>query len=129
MKPALKSVTLCILLASAGYMVVWLPWLLAGSHKNMIDGMRLESMLLLALLGAVSGRMFALRSFVIALSAVAAFPILAIIDVILDPRAGTHHLLGLEIVAYSFSAIPVFIGVLVSRRLFKWRSRDGDAQT
>ena len=124
MKDAMKTLISCVLLAAAGYLVVWLPWMLAGAHKNMIDGMRLESLALLVLLGAVAGRMLALRSAVIALSTVAAFPVLAVVEGIRHP--GTHNLLGLEIVMYGFLAIPTFIGAFVSRLTFKSRPGDRD---
>ena len=34
-----------VIAAVAGYLAVWVPWVLAGSHKNMLDDMQPISLL------------------------------------------------------------------------------------
>jgi hypothetical protein len=98
-----------------GLLVIWLPWVLAGAHRNMIDGMHGVSLPLLIALGAVSGIKLRLNSALIGLLTVSALPIIAIIGAIIYPD--THNLLGLEIVMYGFLALPGALGSFLGKAL------------
>jgi hypothetical protein len=50
-----QAIIVSVVAAVGGYLAVWLPWVLAGFHKNMVDGMRPISLLDLTLLGLGCG--------------------------------------------------------------------------
>lgn len=114
----------CLALASAGFLAVWLPWFLMGARKNMIDGMCIESIALLFVLGAVAGTRLRLNSAWIGVLTVSLFPVMAIVEAILRPE--THNLLGLEILMYGFLALPASLGSLLGRKLKLARRKQGD---
>lgn len=109
------------MLACAGFLAVWLPWLLAGARKNMIDGMRPESLGLLLGLGAFAGTKLRLNSAWIGILTVSLLPVIACVEAFLWPD--THSLLGLEILMYGFMAIPACMGSLLGKLLTRLRSR------
>ncbi len=109
-------------LAVAGYAAVWLPWQLAGAHRNLIDGMRPASLFYLVLVG-IAGRLLGqLRCRFVALASVAAFPVLALLEAVRQPD--THNLLGLELVMYGFLALPAFVGALLAKGIDRWLTRN-----
>lgn len=98
-----------------GFLVIWLPWFLAGARRNMIDGMHGVSLPLLIALGAVSGIKLRLNSALIGLLTVSSLPIIAIVGAIINPDS--HNLLGLEIVMYGFLALPAALGSFLGKAL------------
>jgi len=97
-----------IIAAIGGYLAVWVPWLLAGSHKNMVDGMELISLLYLALVGFGCGLAVPHRVWIAGLASMALFPIMAIIGTLRD--SASHNLLGIEFVIYGFLTLPALLG-------------------
>ena len=97
-----------IIAAVAGYLAVWLPWHLAGSPRNMVDGMQLISLLYLVLVGFGCGLAVPHRFWVAGLASMALFPVMAIVGVIRDPTS--HNLLGMEFVMYGFLTLPAILG-------------------
>lgn len=112
MKPLIATIVV-VAAAACGYLAVWLPWVLAGSHKNMIDGMRLESLIYLMLVGLVGGLALRQSVWIVGLASMAAFPFLAIIEGMRDPT--THNLLGLEIIMYGLGTIPALLGGAIGK--------------
>lgn len=100
-------------IALGGWLAVWLPWFLAGAKKNMIDGMRLESLALLVGLGVVASWRLPQRFWSLGLAAVAAFPVWAISDAFFF--GGGHSLFGLELAVYGLLALPVWAGAAAQR--------------
>jgi hypothetical protein len=99
--------------ACGGFLAVWLPWYLAGSHKNMIDGMQPVSPLILGLLGVVGGVIAPRRVWVVGLCSVSLFPVIGVVQAIRDPAS--HNLLGIELVGYGVLAIPTTLGAAIGR--------------
>jgi hypothetical protein len=102
-----------IIAAVAGYLAVWVPWKLAGSPKNMIDGMQLISLLYLMLVGFGSGLAVPHRFWVAGLASMSLFPVMAIIGVLRDSTS--HNLLGMEFIIYGFLTLPVLFGAAVGK--------------
>jgi len=102
-----------IIAAFAGYLAVWLPWRLAGSHKNMIDGMELISLLYLVLVGFGCGLAVPHRFWVAGLASMALFPVMAVVGVVRDPTS--HNLLGMEFIMYGFLTLPALFGGAVGK--------------
>ena len=94
--------------AVAGYLAVWIPWTLAGSHKNMVDGMQLSSLLYLTLVGFGCGLAVPHRFWVAGLASMSLFPVMAIVGAVRDPTS--HNLLGMEFVIYGFLTLPAIFG-------------------
>ena len=92
----------------AGYLALWVPWVLAGSHKNMVDGMRPVSLLYLLLVGFGCGLAVPHRFWVAGLASMALFPVMAIVGAVRDPTS--HNLLGIEFVMYAFLTLPAILG-------------------
>jgi hypothetical protein len=92
----------------AGYLALWVPWVLAGSHKNMLDGMQPISLLYLVGVGFGCGLAVPRRFWVAGLASMSLLPIVAIVQGILDPTS--HNLLGLEFVMYGFLTLPAILG-------------------
>ncbi len=103
-----QVIVAAIVAAVGGYLAVWIPWVLAGSHKNMIDGMRPISLLYLALLGLGYGLAVPNRVWIAGLASMSLFPIMAILGIIRDPNS--HNLLGMEIIVYGILTIPALFG-------------------
>src|SRR5262249_31111587 len=68
-----------ILSAIGGFLAFWAPWHIAGSPKNMIDGMQPISLLLLVVVGLAAGIMAPRHSWVSGLATMSLFPIVAIV--------------------------------------------------
>jgi hypothetical protein len=115
MKPIQNRFQIWALVAISGWLAVWVPWALAGAVRNMIDGMRPISFLLLGLLGLFARLRLPLRSWQVAAASVTAFPLWALVDAALHPD--THNLLGLEIIMYGFFGIPTLVGAVIGKRL------------
>jgi hypothetical protein len=103
-----QVLVIAVIAAVAGYLAVWIPWSLAGSHKNMVDGMRPVSLLYLLLVGFGCGFAVPHRFWVAGLASVALFPVMAIIGAIRDPNS--HNLLGIEFIVYGFLTLPAILG-------------------
>ncbi|MBV6499216.1 MAG: hypothetical protein CJBNEKGG_01667 [Prosthecobacter sp.] len=111
------------LACAAGFIAVWLPWFAAGARKNMIDGMRPESLLFLLLSGFLGGLTFPRNAWIIGPATMAAFPVIALAEVILDPK--THNLLPLEFIIYGLMALPGLLGALGGRALRRPNDKAG----
>jgi hypothetical protein len=103
-----QLLVIAIIAAVAGYLAVWIPWRLAGSHKNMIDGMRPISLLFLVLVGFGCGLAVSHRFWVAGLASMALFPVMAIVGAVRDPTS--HNVLGIEFVMYAFLTLPAILG-------------------
>jgi uncharacterized membrane protein len=103
-----QVLVIAIIAAVAGYLAVWIPWSLAGSHKNMVDGMRLISLLYLVLVGLGCGLAIPHRFWVAGLASMALFPVMAIVGAVRDPTS--HNLLVIEFVMYGFLTLPAILG-------------------
>ena len=97
-----------VIAAVAGYLAVWIPWSLAGSHKNMVDGMRPVSLLYLVLVGFGCGLAVPHRFWVAGLASMALFPVMTIVGAVRDPTS--HNLLGIEFFMYAFLTFPAILG-------------------
>lgn len=104
-----------VIAAGAGYLAVWVPWHLAGSPKNMIDGMQPISLLYLTLTGFGCGLAVPHRFWVSALASMALFPVLAVVGVLRDSTS--HNLLGIEFVMYAFLTLPALFGAAVGKMI------------
>ena len=103
-----KVLVIAIIAAVAGYLAVWIPWHLAGSHQNMVDGMRPISLLYLVLVGFGCGLAAPHRFWVAGLASMALFPFMAIVGAVRDPTS--HNLLVMEFVIYGFLTLPAILG-------------------
>jgi len=92
-------------------------WLLAGSDKNMVDGMRPISLLYLVLVGLGCGLAVPHRFWVAGLASMALFPVMAILGAVRDPTS--HNLLGLEFVIYGFLTLPAIVGGALGKLIGK----------
>lgn len=99
---------IAIIAAVAGYLAVWLPWMLAGSHKNMVDGMEPISLLYLTLVGFGCGLAVPHRVWIAGLASMSLFPVMAIIGTLRD--SSSHNLLGMEFVMYGILTLPAILG-------------------
>jgi len=108
-----QVILIAIIAAVAGYLAVWLPWHLAGSHKNMIDGMELMSLLYLTLVGFGCGLAVPHRFWVAGLASMALFPVMAIVGAVRDSTS--HSLLGMEFVVFGFLTLPALFGGAVGK--------------
>ena len=97
-----------LIAAVGGYLAVWIPWFLAGAHKNMVKGMEPISLLYLALVGFGCGLVVPRRFWVAGLASMAFFPVMAMVGVFRDPTS--HKLLGIEFVIYGFLTLPAILG-------------------
>lgn len=113
MKSHQRTWAALVLIAVAGWLAVWLPWFLAGAKKNMIDGMRLESLALLVSVGAAARWLLPRHFWTLGLAAVAAFPVWAVSDAFLS--GGGHNLFGLELAVYGLLALPVWAGAAAQK--------------
>lgn len=103
-----QVLVVALIAAVAGYLAVWIPWMLAGSHKNMVDGMELISLLYLTLVGFGCGLAVPHRFWVAGLASMSLFPVMAIVGAVRDPTS--HDLLGIEFVMYGFLTLPAILG-------------------
>jgi hypothetical protein len=103
-----QTLVIALIAAVAGYLAVWIPWSLAGSHKNMVDGMRPISLLYLVLVGFGCGLAVPHRFWVAGLASMALFPVMAIVGAVRDPTS--HNLLVFEFVMYGFLTLPAILG-------------------
>jgi hypothetical protein len=103
-----RLLVIATIAAVAGYLAVWIPWSLAGSHKNMVDGMRPISLLYLILVGFGCALAVPHRFWVAGLASMALFPVMAIVGTIRDSTS--HNLLGIEFVMYAFLTLPAILG-------------------
>ena len=108
-----KVLVSAIISAVAGYLAVWLPWKLAGSQTNMVDGMQLISLLYLVLVGFGCGLAVPHRFWVAGLASMALFPVMAVVGVVRDPTS--HNLLGMEFIMYGFLTLPALFGGAVGK--------------
>jgi len=108
-----QVLVIAIIAAVAGYLAFWLPWHLAGSRKNMIDGMELISLLYLVLVGFGCGLAVPHRFWVAGLASMSLFPVMAVVGVVRDPTS--HSLLGMEFVMYGFLTLPALFGGAVGK--------------
>jgi hypothetical protein len=104
-----------IVASVAGYLSFWIPWVLAGSHKNMLDGMQPISLLYLVLVGFGCGFAVPHRIWVAGLASMALFPVMAIVGVVRDPTS--HNLLGIEFVMYGFLTLPTMLGAALGKMI------------
>jgi hypothetical protein len=104
----MQLLVIAIVAAVAGYLAVWIPWSLAGSHNDMVDGMRPISLLYLVLVGFGCGLAVPHRFWVAGLASMALFPVIAIVGAVRDPTS--HNLLGIEFVMYAFLTLPAILG-------------------
>ena len=113
------SLRVAILSALGGLLAVWVPWRLAGSPANMIDGMQPISFPLLVAVGAAAGAVAPRQFWVVGVATMVLFPVIAIIGAVADPTS--HNLLGLELLMYGvFSVLPVAgaaLGKLLAQRI------------
>jgi len=112
-----QVLVIAIIAAIAGYLPVWIPWSLAGSDKNMVDGMRPISLLYLVLVGLGCGLAVPHRFWVAGLASMALFPVMAILGAVRDPTS--HNLLGLEFVIYGFLTLPAILGGALGKLIRK----------
>jgi hypothetical protein len=112
-----QVLVIAIIAAIAGYLAVWIPWSLAGSDKNMVDGMRPISLLYLVLVGLGCGLAVPHRFWVAGLASMALFPVMAILGAVRDPTS--HNLLGLEFVIYGFLTLPAILGGALGKLIRK----------
>jgi hypothetical protein len=103
-----QVLVIAIVAAVAGYLAVWIPWLLAGSPKNMVDGMRPISLLYLLLVGFGCGLAVPHRVWIAGLASMSLFPVMAIIGTLRDSTS--HNLLGMEFIMYGFLTLPALLG-------------------
>jgi len=108
-----QLVVVATIAAVAGYLAVWVPWKLAGSPKNMLDGMQLISLFYLMSVGFGCGLAVPHRFWVAGLASMSLFPVMAIIGVLRDPTS--HNLLGVEFIMYGFLTLPVLFGAAVGK--------------
>ena len=106
---------IAIIAAIGGYLAVWVPWMLAGSHKNMLDGMELISLLYLTLVGFGCGLAVPHRVWIAGLASMSLCPVMAIVGVIRDPTS--HNLLGIEFVMYALLTLPAMLGGALGKRI------------
>ena len=106
---------IAIVAAIGGYLAFWIPWMLAGSHKNMLDGMELISLLYLTLVGFGCCLAVPHRVWIAGLASMSLFPVLAIIGVLRDPTS--HNLLGIEFVMYAFLTLPAILGGALAKMI------------
>jgi hypothetical protein len=109
-----------ILSAIGGFLAFWFPWYLAGSPKNMIDGMQPISLLLLIVVGLAAGIIAPRHFWLSGLATMSLLPVAAIIEAIYDPTS--HNLLGIELVMYGVFTIPAIIGSSVGRIIARRRA-------
>ena len=112
-----QVLVIAIIAAIAGYLAVSIPWSLAGSDKNMVDGMRPISLLYLVLVGLGCGLAVPHRFWVAGLASMALFPVMAILGAVRDPTS--HNLLGLEFVIYGFLTLPAILGGALGKLIRK----------
>jgi len=112
-----QVLVIAIIAAIAGYLAVWIPWSLAGSDKNMVDGMRPISLLYLVLVGLGCGLAVPHRFWVAGLASMALFPVMAILGAVRNPTS--HNLLGLEFVIYGFLTLPAILGGALGKLIRK----------
>jgi hypothetical protein len=103
-----QLLVVAIVASGAGYLSFWIPWVLAGSHKNMLDGMQPISLLYLVLVGFGCGLAVPRRIWVAGLASMSLFPVMAIVGAVRDPTS--HNLLGMEFVIYGFLTLPAILG-------------------
>jgi hypothetical protein len=77
-------------------------------QPNMVDGMRLISLLYLVLVGLGCGLAIPHRFWVAGLASMALFPVMAIVGAVRDPTS--HNLLVIEFVMYGFLTLPAILG-------------------
>ncbi len=111
------------LACACGFLSVCIPWLIAGARKNMIDGMRIESLHFMLLSGLLLGKARPKHAWIIGLATMASFPVIALVEVILDPT--THNLLPLEFIGYGLMTLPGLFGALCGRALRRRNDRLG----
>jgi hypothetical protein len=104
-----RQLLIVALVASvAGYLALWIPWVLAGSHKNMLDGMQPISLLYLVLVGFGCGVAVPRRVWIAGLASMSLLPVMAIVGAVRDTTS--HNLLGLEFVMYGILSLPAMLG-------------------
>lgn len=103
-----QLVAVSLVPAVGGYLAVWMPWVHAGSPKNLVDGMQPVSLLYLALLGFACGLAVPRRFWIAGLASMSLFPVMAIVGAVRDPTS--HDLLGMEFVIYGFLTLPAIFG-------------------
>lgn len=102
-----QVIVIVIIAAAAGYLAFWIPWSLAGSHKNMVEEMRPISLLYLFLVGLGCGLAVPKRFLAAGLASMALFPVIAIVETVRDP---TSHILVTEFILYAFLTLPAILG-------------------
>jgi hypothetical protein len=110
-----QALVIAIIAAVAGYLAVWVPWSLAGSHKSMVEGMQPISLLCLMLVGFGCALAVPHRFWVAGLASMALFPVVAIVGAVRDPTS--HNLLGIEFVMYGFLTLPAILGGALGKRI------------
>ena len=110
-----QLLAVAIVASVAGYLALWIPWVLAGSHKNMFDGMQPISLLYLVLVGFGCGLAVPHRAWIPGLASMALFPVMAIVGVVRDPTS--HNLLGIEFVIYAFLTLPAMFGAALGKMI------------
>ncbi len=89
----------------------------------MIDGMRIESLHFMLLSGLLLGKARPQHAWIIGLATMAAFPVIALVEVIVDPTS--HNLLPLEFIGYGLMTLPGLFGALCGRALRRRNDRLG----
>ena len=103
----------CAVCALAGYAAIWFPWRLAvvqetSTATNPVDGMQIMSIALLFLIGAVAGLSVPRKFWLWGLATMAAFPVIAITEMIQDPTS--HNLFPIEFFIYGLLMVPAVLG-------------------
>src|SRR4029079_10682726 len=85
--------------ATAGYLALWVPWVIAvgaGEAKatNPVDGMQTISLAVLVVVGAIGGALVPNRSPWLALGSTAAFPVIAVVQMIEGPTSHNPRPIG-----------------------------------
>ena len=110
-----QVIVVAVIAAVAGYLAVWIPWTMAGSHQNLVDGMQPISLLYLLSVGLGCGLVVPRLFWVAGLASMALFPVMAIVELARDPTS--HNLLPLEFVVYAFLTIPALFGGVLGWRI------------
>ena len=103
-----QLLVVAIVASGAGYLALWIPWVLAGSHKNMLDGMQPISLLYLVVVGFGCGLAVPRRFWIAGLASMSLFPVIAIVGAVRDPTS--HNLVVMEFVIYGFLTLPAILG-------------------
>lgn len=106
--------------AVSGFAAVWGPYYLARASgqtraSNPIDGMQVVSLGLLIVVGFVLGLLASRYSARLAVASMAAFPLIAVVDMVREPTS--HNLWPFEFAIYGAMSLLAVAGAAIGRRL------------